>query len=48
MPARRSTIPLFATRRAAGPVAFDLQVLAGEAMLTTADGRPAEIRVTAP
>jgi hypothetical protein len=41
-------IPLWVTRRAPGPVAFDLQVLAGEAILTTADGRPAEIRVTAP
>ncbi len=41
-------IPLFATRHAAGPVAFDLQVLAGEALLTGPDGHPAEVRVSAP
>lgn len=41
-------VPLFATRHAAGPVAFDLQVLAGEALLSDADGRPAEVRVRAP
>lgn len=39
-------ITLYVTRRAAGPVAFDLQFLAGEAILTTEDGRPAEIRVS--
>ena len=41
-------VPLFATRHAAGPVAFDLQVLAGEALLSDPDGRPAEVRVSAP
>lgn len=41
-------IPLFATRHAAGPVAFDLQVLAGEALLTGPDGHPAEVRVSSP
>lgn len=41
-------IPLWVTRRAPGPVAFDLQVLAGESILTTADGLPAEVRVSAP
>jgi hypothetical protein len=41
-------VPLFATRRAAGPVAFDLQVLAGEALLSDPNGRPAEVRVSAP
>ena len=41
-------VPLFATRHAAGPVEFDLQVLAGEALLSDPDGRPAEVRVSAP
>lgn len=41
-------IPLFVSRRAPGPVAFDLQVLAGEALLTLADGEPAELRVEVP
>lgn len=41
-------IPLFATRRAAGPVAFDLQVLADEALLTLEGGEAAELRVEAP
>ncbi len=38
-------ITIHVTRRTAGPVAFDLQLLAGEAILTTEDGQPAEIRV---
>ena len=42
------TIPLLATRRASGPVAFDLQFLAGDALLTTAAGAPAETRVSIP
>lgn len=41
-------IPLFVTRRAPGPVAFDLQVLAGEALLTLEEGGPAELRVETP
>lgn len=41
-------IPLFVTRRADGSVAFDLQVLAGEALLELDDGNPAELRVEAP
>jgi hypothetical protein len=41
-------VPLFATRHPAGPVAFDLQLLAGEALLSDPDGRPAEVRVSAP
>ncbi len=41
-------IPLWVTRHAPGPVAFDLQLLAGEALLTIGDGQPAEVRVTAP
>jgi hypothetical protein len=41
-------VELVVTRRAAGPVAFDLQVLAGEALLTLEAGGPAELRVEAP
>ena len=41
-------IPIIVTRKAAGPVAFDLQVLARNDVLTLADGRPAEIRVEVP
>jgi hypothetical protein len=41
-------VELFVTRTAAGPVAFDLQVLAGEALLTLETGAPAELRVEAP
>ena len=42
------TISLIATRRASGPVAFDLQFLAGAALLTTEAGAPAETRVSIP
>jgi hypothetical protein len=42
------TIPIVVTRRAPGPVAFDLQFLAGEALLTADDGGPAETRVSVP
>lgn len=41
-------IPLVVTRRAPGPVAFDLQVLAGNDLLSLADGTPAELRVEVP
>ena len=41
-------MPLVVTRRAPGPVAFDLQVLAGNDLLTLADGSPAELRVEVP
>ena len=41
-------IPLYVTRRADGAVAFDLQVLAGEALLTLDDGSPAELRIEVP
>lgn len=41
-------IPILATRRAAGDVAFDLQVLAGESVLALPDGSPAELRVSVP
>jgi hypothetical protein len=42
------TIPLLVNRRAVGPVAFDLQLLAGEALLTLENGGPAELRVQLP
>ncbi len=42
------TIPIVVTRRAPGPVAFDLQFLAGEALLTSDEGGPAETRVSIP
>lgn len=41
-------MPLVVTRRADGPVAFDLQVLAGNDLLTLADGSTAELRVEVP
>lgn len=41
-------MPLVVTRRAPGPVAFDLQVLAGNDLLTLADGSPAELWVEVP
>lgn len=41
------TIPLLATRVGPGPLQFDLQVLAGEALLTAADG-PAWSTVAVP
>lgn len=48
LPKATLTITLFATRRAPGPVSFDLQFLAGEAILTTVSGQPAETRVAIP
>ncbi len=42
------TIPIVVTRMAPGPVAFDLQVLAGEAILMLEDGFPAALRVDVP
>ena len=47
-PGATITISLIANRVAALPVGFDLQFLAGEAILTTAAGEPAEIRVELP
>jgi hypothetical protein len=41
------TIPLVAERRGDGPVAFDLQILAGESILTF-DAQLAELRVALP
>ena len=42
------SIPLYVTRMAPGPTAFDLQILAGESILTLPDGQPAELRVEVP
>ena len=42
------TIPLYVDRTAPGPIAFDLQFLAGEKILTTAGGKPAVTRVMVP
>jgi hypothetical protein len=42
------TIPVVTTRRQNGPVSFDLQILAGEALLTLEDGTPAWLRVSVP
>jgi hypothetical protein len=42
------TIPLVANRKAAGPVAFDLQLLASEALLTLENDEPADLRVQLP
>ncbi len=47
-PGATLTIPIVVTRRAPGPVAFDLQFLAGEALLTSDEGGPAETRVSVP
>jgi hypothetical protein len=41
-------IPIQVTREARGEVSFDLQLLAGEAILAFEDGSPAELRVTVP
>ncbi len=41
-------IPIVVTRQAPGPVSFDLQFLAGEALLTSDAGGPAETRVSVP
>jgi hypothetical protein len=47
-PGATITIPLVANRKAAGPVAFDLQLLAGEAIMQLYSGGPAELRVQLP
>ena len=41
-------IPILVTRNARGDVAFDLQVLTGESILTQPDGTPAALRVSVP
>jgi hypothetical protein len=48
LPDATLTIPVGVVRRADGPVAFDLQVLAENAILTLANGEPAEFRVDVP
>ena len=48
LPGGELTIPIQVTRQRDGEVAFDLQVLAGEAILSLEDGSPAELRVTVP
>jgi hypothetical protein len=48
LPKATLTISLFATRKKPGPISFDLQFLAGEAVLTAGSGGPAETRVTIP
>jgi hypothetical protein len=48
LPGGELTIPIQVTRQQGGEVAFDLQVLAGEAILSLEDGSPAELRVTVP
>lgn len=42
------TIPILVTRLAPGPIAFDLQVLAGNDLLTLDGGEPAELRIEIP
>jgi hypothetical protein len=48
LPKAMLTIPIQVTRRANGDVAFDLQVLADERVLTLPNGSPAELRVSVP
>jgi hypothetical protein len=48
LPGATLTIELVATRTAPGPVAFDLQLLSGNDLLTLGDGEPAELRVEVP
>ena len=48
MPGATLRIPLSVTRRAAGGVAFDLQLLAENALLNLPGGEPAELRVQVP
>jgi hypothetical protein len=47
-PGAELTIPILVTRRAPGAVEFDLQLLAGEAILLLESGEPAELRVSVP
>jgi hypothetical protein len=48
LPGATLTIPIDVVRRADGPVEFDLQVLADNAILTVPNGHPAELRVKVP
>lgn len=47
-PGATLTIPILVTRREAGAFEFDLQLLAGEAILLLESGEPAELRVSVP
>jgi hypothetical protein len=47
-PGAQLEIPILVTRRAPGAVEFDLQLLAGEAILRLDGGEPAELRVSVP
>lgn len=47
-PGATLTIPVVANRRLTGPVEFDLQLLAGEALLRLEGGAPAWLRVSVP
>jgi hypothetical protein len=48
LPGATLTMALNATRLAEGPIGFDLQVLAGNDLLTLAGGEPAKVRVEVP
>jgi hypothetical protein len=48
LPGATLTISLHAMRTTDAPLAFDLQVLAANDLLTLADGQPAELRVEVP
>jgi hypothetical protein len=48
LPGATLEIPLVATRLAEGPIAFDLQILAGNDLLAFEGGIPAELRVEVP
>jgi len=47
-PGETLDVRIFVTRLQPGPVAFDLQVLAANDLLTLPDGQPAELRVEIP
>ena len=48
LPGATLTIPLVATRSATEPISFDLQLLAGNDLLTLDSGEPAELRIEVP
>jgi hypothetical protein len=48
LPGATLTIPIVVTRTGGGPVSFDLQVLAGNDLLTLDGGAPADLRVELP
>ena len=48
LPDATLTIPVDVVRRGGGPVDFDLQILSDNAILTLANGEPAEVRVDVP